>query len=315
MTTEEIETVRNDELMLATLEVLSENPHPVPRAQVLEEIRRRFDFTPYELAPTGKNGNIRWRVHLSWMSTDLKSAGWLTKDSDGWQITPEGLAALDRYRDDPAGMRTEAMSAYREQNKAKGDGEQKYRNLDAALDLLEDGQWTSYSDLAAVVGTNAQTVGWYMSETDRPNAYRVLNKNGTPSANFRWKDGRTDSVVDVLRGEGLAFDDSGHADESKRLRAGDFREFLEQQGLLQRVPKRAWFVRGSSVGGMDMVPTWVEQGFVSLRASQLREVDPDVSWSDLKEVVNEDYASSRLGPRRPRNSTLSCRGCKSVTSS
>ena len=50
-----------------------------------------------------------------------------------------------------------------------------------------------------------------------------------------------------------------------------------QDGAEQRrrdeaaVRRRAWLVRGSSVLGVNVVPEWLTDGFVSLAASQLRQ--------------------------------------------
>lgn len=68
--------------------------------------------------------------------------------------------------------------------------------LETALKFLEPAQWTSYSDLAAMASTNAQTVGSYMGSTDTEGAHRVLQKSGTVSPGFTWNDGRTDDVRD-----------------------------------------------------------------------------------------------------------------------
>jgi hypothetical protein len=54
--------------------------------------------------------------------------------------------------------------------------------------------------------------------------------------------------------------------------------------------KRAWLVRGSSVNGRDLVPVWLDRGSVSLAASKLRPVDPDIGRDELKPIVDEDYA-------------------------
>jgi hypothetical protein len=54
--------------------------------------------------------------------------------------------------------------------------------------------------------------------------------------------------------------------------------------------RRAWLVRGSSVNGRDLIPTWLIKGSVSLAASKLREVTPGLSREQLKVIVDEDYA-------------------------
>lgn len=54
--------------------------------------------------------------------------------------------------------------------------------------------------------------------------------------------------------------------------------------------RRAWLVRGSSVNGRDLIPTWLDKGSVSLAASKLREVTSGLSREQLKIIVDEDYA-------------------------
>ena len=51
----------------------------------------------------------------------------------------------------------------------------------------------------------------------------------------------------------------------------------------------AWLVRGSSVKGMDLVPTWLDEGFVSLAASQLSSIDLPVEPADLRAAVEAGY--------------------------
>lgn len=53
--------------------------------------------------------------------------------------------------------------------------------------------------------------------------------------------------------------------------------------------RRAWLVRGSSVRGASIVHEWIEGGWVSLPASQLREIDPDMAVDDLAAAAREDY--------------------------
>lgn len=64
--------------------------------------------------------------------------------------------------------------------------------------------------------------------------------------------------------------------------------------------KHAWRVHGSNVKGQDMVPIWRQKGTVSLAASLLRAVEPDVSRDDLKSFVEEDYSSSGYAQRQEK---------------
>lgn len=61
--------------------------------------------------------------------------------------------------------------------------------------------------------------------------------------------------------------------------------------------KRAWLVRGSSVNGRDLVPTWRSEGWISLAASNLREVMPAMTRDELKPIVDEDYAHASYSVR------------------
>jgi 5-methylcytosine-specific restriction protein B len=56
--------------------------------------------------------------------------------------------------------------------------------------------------------------------------------------------------------------------------------------------QRAWLVRGSAVEGHDLVPTWLSQGFASLRAAKLRPVEEGISRDELKAIVAEDYSDT-----------------------
>ena len=62
--------------------------------------------------------------------------------------------------------------------------------------------------------------------------------------------------------------------------------------------RRAWLVRGSNVGGHDLVGTWLREDFVSLRTRPLEPVDSAVSGEKLHRVVDEAYADASYNQRR-----------------
>ncbi|MFF0546793.1 AAA family ATPase [Nocardia thailandica] len=65
--------------------------------------------------------------------------------------------------------------------------------------------------------------------------------------------------------------------------------------------QHAWWVRGSDVLGMDVVPMWAEQGIVSLSAKLLRPVDPEtITRDELKLYVEQDYRTSGYGARQEK---------------
>ncbi len=292
------EPVRRWLLFRALLEVLAEHGAPLRRYQAMERVRERLDgqLTDYERATFRDRDDMpRWQYHLGWGTTDMGAAGWMTKTNQGWAITDAGREALESH---PGGVGLDVDSgrAYRDHRKAKrpaGSSTPHYAmKVDTALECVEAGQWTSYSDLAEVAGTNPQTIGTYMGQTTAEGAYRVLGKDGRPVAGFVWSDPtRTGTQREALEEDGLEFDAAGQASEAQHVRAEDLRAYLEERGI-GVLPKRAWLVRGSSVDGHDLVPSWRQKGYASLRAAKLREVEPGITRPELKEIVEEDYSQT-----------------------
>lgn len=91
-----------------------------------------------------------------------------------------------------------------------------------ALAGIPAGAWTTYGDVAALIGSHPVPVGVRLASHPYPNAHRVLQVEGTISASFRWVEtDRMDDPRDVLRAEGVNFDDQGRADQSQRLTVED----------------------------------------------------------------------------------------------
>lgn len=93
-----------------------------------------------------------------------------------------------------------------------------WSRLHELLDRLPRGRWTTYGDLAAVVGTAPQPLGQHIASCDAcENAWRVLGAGGRPRPNFSWgdtADARTQE--EVLDTEGVRFR-NGAADQTQRL--------------------------------------------------------------------------------------------------
>ncbi len=304
-TDQSTQSVRRAPMIRALLQILAEKGTPVPRSEALDLLEPRVEFSAYELAPRSiTSDEPRWRSHISWNSTDLRAVGWIEKTRDGWLITDEGRRALGTYPDDGTGMDIDASRAYREQRRQARETAtnkpQYFTILTAALELLEPGYWTTYGELADLASTNAQTVGNFMQDTDVEGAHRVLQKGGNPSAEFAWGDNRTETQREALEAEGVEFDESGAASEAQHMRTEDFRAYLEDKGVLTPAAKRAWLIRGSSVDGRNLVPLWLEEGYCSLRAARLLEVEPGISRDDLKEVVNNQYSQASYAAKAAR---------------
>jgi alkylated DNA nucleotide flippase Atl1 len=97
-----------------------------------------------------------------------------------------------------------------------------WARVDQAVNALPAGSWTSYGDLAELVGTAAQpTANHVARDPDLAYAYRVLNGDGSFSFNFRWHDDSdTRDPMEVLIGGGVEFDENGCARQAQRLRPG-----------------------------------------------------------------------------------------------
>jgi alkylated DNA nucleotide flippase Atl1 len=99
--------------------------------------------------------------------------------------------------------------------------------MNAALAELPAGSWTTYGDIAAIIGSHPVAVGTRLATVPAPNAHRVLQAGGTVSAGFKWLEpGRTDDPQDVLRAEGVEFDEHGRATEAQRITLEDLAELV-----------------------------------------------------------------------------------------
>jgi len=98
----------------------------------------------------------------------------------------------------------------------------------AAIAAIPDGRWTAYADVASLAGTAAQAVGNHIATNpDLHKGHRVLTADGRISEGFRWSDPNDDrDPVEVLRSEGVPFDESGRASPDARLSADDLHNLL-----------------------------------------------------------------------------------------
>jgi alkylated DNA nucleotide flippase Atl1 len=104
-----------------------------------------------------------------------------------------------------------------------------WSRVDQAIAALPAGSWTSYGDLAELVGTAAQpTANHVAKDPSLKQAYRVLSGDGSVSFNFQWHDpADARDPMEVLIGEGLEFDENDRADQAQRLRPAELEALLE----------------------------------------------------------------------------------------
>ncbi|WP_169946304.1 MGMT family protein [Microbispora sp. H11081] len=220
-------------ILRAALELLREAGRPLPPQEVREEVARRVTIPP-ELLGSNAHGQARWWAQLGFRTGEAASLGWMTK-RNGWAITEQGVRALDDF--EGTELYRELTSQYRARRlppQGRVYSDPRWNVVLAALERLEPGRWTTYGDLAALVGMSAQSVGGFMAESsDQGGAHRVLQSGGRVSRQFRWADPeRTDDPREVLEKEGLAFDHAGRADPRRHVTTDRFRAMLARDGVV-----------------------------------------------------------------------------------
>jgi alkylated DNA nucleotide flippase Atl1 len=107
------------------------------------------------------------------------------------------------------------------------DASRDWTQLHQALALMPAGSWTTYGDLAELIGSHPVAVGGHLATKPAPNAWRVLTSDGHSSKQFRWLyDTRSGSQRDALVAEGVPFDAWGRAGQERRLTAVDLARLM-----------------------------------------------------------------------------------------
>jgi 5-methylcytosine-specific restriction protein B len=302
------ETVRRGLLLRTTMEILRDAGRKFPPVEVLKELGHRIQLNTHELS-LDNSGLPRYERAVGWETLGAVTVGWMSK-MGGWSITEAGIEALETYPTVDQ-LSAELALRYREIDQRRKQAQESLSELQqfiaTALLLVEPGRWTAHDDLAALAGTTGNEVAHFLASVSikLANAYRVLNHDGSIppegmlNATYRGTDLRR-----RLTAEGLDFDSQGRASQDQRLTADALRELLEaraQDDLTGRTPaRRAWMVRGSNVEGYNLVEEWLREGFVSLSASQLAHLSPDVSYDELKRTVEASYQHKSYAYRAQR---------------
>jgi alkylated DNA nucleotide flippase Atl1 len=107
------------------------------------------------------------------------------------------------------------------------DDNSRWQLLTQALVALPTGAWTTYGDLAELIGSSPMGVGTHLATKSVPNAHRALSYHGRVSEGFAWLEpGRTDDPVDVLKSEGVVFLPDGTAHPGQRFTANELADLV-----------------------------------------------------------------------------------------
>lgn len=107
-------------------------------------------------------------------------------------------------------------------------GGRDWSRLHAALAALPYGAWTTYGDLAELVGSHQVPVGQHLASTPGVvNAHRVLNADRRVADAFRWGDpADTRDIHEVLQAEGIRLGPDRRADSAQRLRSDELADLI-----------------------------------------------------------------------------------------
>ena len=298
--------VRRPVLLHAALVILRDAGTKIPQDQVFDELRRRVPLTDYELSLD--NGGVpRYDRAVGFITGGAATVGWMSKIG-GWTLTEAGIEALDAYST-PEELYAELHRRYREIDQRR---KQAYQNLSefqqfiaTTLQLVEAGTWTSHDDLAELADSTATEVAHFLAsaQVKLPNSYRVLNADGSipDEGMLHWSYRGGTALRRRLAAEGVEFSASGQAVQDQRLTASSLKELLTARAPETPLPaRRAWMVRGSSVDGYNLVDDWLKDGFVSLSALQLADLDPGTDYDELRQAVETAYQHKSYAYRGQR---------------
>ncbi|WP_200885929.1 DUF262 domain-containing protein [Nocardia seriolae] len=150
----------------------------------------------------------------------------------------------------------------------RGTGKRDWTLLRQAVAVIPPGTWTSYGELAALVGSSPVAVGQQLAGSI-PGAYRVLDHGGRVTGAFRWPEGADrGDVLDVLRAEGVIFNGSGIAAAEQRLTARDLAVLLGMTGFDDEAGDQV----GPSADRRDRFFAQLEDGNVAAAVANVREL-------------------------------------------
>jgi len=275
--------LRRAEVNYAICAFLRDAGGPVHVQTILTHVIEVYPPTAEE-RETINAGRMRYDIFIRWASSGLSRAGWITKSGVAgmWEITAAGREAsaafptpVDLYR---------RMRQHNAANKSmRTDGLGKWGLVDGIVGRIPVGRWVSFSDLTAVTGMVAGVAGVHMWSTKPTGWHRVLRQGGVLSAEAIGDEHRSQEQRELLEREGITVDPT--APDGLRLSSED----LESLAASISAPPRAWLIRGTSVRGASIIPEWLDEGFVSLPASQLGILPVDAQDTDIKTAVFEGY--------------------------
>ncbi|MEI6621221.1 MAG: AAA family ATPase [Actinomycetes bacterium] len=290
-----IRNIRTYEQVFALANALAEHEEPITPAQAMDETKLLCPPREVELT-LNNSGYERYSHNLRWWSVELSKIGWMSKGSKGgqWTLADSGRQALVDHPDAQA-FGAAMHAKYHEQVAAEKKQAAATRSevvLARLLARIPSGRWASFNDVGEVLDRNPGQMGVYLWANKIPGWYRLLYVDGSPSASSEATAERRAEQLALLAAEGVEADP--RAPESQKLTVGQLRALLASEPPGQR----AWLVKGSSVSGVNLVPQWLDEGFVSLPATNMTTVEPPVERADVVQAVDVAFSGRASDYRR-----------------
>ncbi len=191
----------------------------------------------------------------------------------------------------------------------------KWRQLRQILAALPAGTWTTFEQLAELIGSYPGVVARRMKAEAFPHAWRVLNEDGTIPAGFAWVEpGRLDDPVAVLTTEGVLFAD-GMADSRHLMWAVELADLIGMDTGEPAVPTKSdatvvqafWaaLAQGEYADTVtplrELVDGWQAIGG-ELRVDSIDDLSGYLCYGDLAPwIINPEYAYVDVDFHRLKN--------------
>ncbi len=115
----EITRHRQGKMIQAIFQVLKENPDGLPAREAIKQVETILPPTPFENEEYADSPGVRrYTKVLRFTTVSCVKAGWLIKRKGTWIVTPEGLAAVEKFTD-PADLMRESVRLYRQWQKGQ----------------------------------------------------------------------------------------------------------------------------------------------------------------------------------------------------
>lgn len=196
--------------------------------EIFDEAHRALEHTLGNLTLTGYNSTLS-NSPFATKKTLLATSG-VSMNQEIAQVQRWGRTAiLDRA----AALAAKVADIWPGPSQVAQDGDlaPAWELMARAVAELPAGSWTTYGDLAALIGSHAVPVGMRIANHPIDNGHRVMQAAGTISPDFRWYEpDRTDDPIEVLKSEGVEFDENHRANPAQRFTVDDLALLLGDDG-------------------------------------------------------------------------------------